>query len=134
LIKNRIISISKLDLIDLKNKYERNKCVFFLEIDGKIINNWEDYADYMNHHMEIPVINPYSKDAYLDWMTDLSWLDADEYIIVINNFEEFMKNNLEEKDKVLKMFETNILPFWEKEVESVTAGGIPKKFNVYLVD
>ena len=44
----------------------------------------------------------------------------------------FLENDKQFKEVIFKCFEEDILPFWEKEVETVIVGGKPKVFNVYL--
>ena len=67
-------------------------------------------------------------------MRDLDWLNADGYVFIIKNFENFMENDISKKEKIMYYFEDEILPWWEEEVERCVLGGKAKPFNLYLVD
>jgi hypothetical protein len=73
-------------------------------------------------------------DGYLDWMRDLGWLNKESYTLIINEYNLFMKNNIDLKNKIISHFRHVILPFWKDEVEEVVVGGKGKCFTLYLVD
>ena len=65
-------------------------------------------------------------------MCDLDWIRSDKIYLIIKNAAFFLENDKQFKEVIFKCFEEDILPFWEKEVETVIVGGKPKVFNVYL--
>lgn len=68
-----------------------------------------------------------------DWMMDLSWLDSDRGIcIVIDNFERFLRDDLEFKDLVMDDFRQDILPFWEETVLTTVKDGKTRKMDVVI--
>ena len=79
-------------------------------------------------------VNGLSIDGYLDWITDLSWLNANGYALIINNFDIFMSGDLRKKEIIIESFEKNVLPWWQSQVEQYQVGGKAKPFNVYVVD
>jgi len=133
-MKNEIIKISSQEMSEILKEFRRDQSSYILELDGSKIYSWKDYIEIVAEKLEFPKINLYSKDGYIDWMTDLEWLEKESYIVIIYEYSKFMNENPCEKEEVIDMFRTNILPFWKEEVTHVTAGGYPKKFNVYLVD
>ena len=73
-------------------------------------------------------------DGYLDWITDLSWLNRDGYALIIKNYNCFMSEDLRKKEIVMESFGKTVLPWWENEVERCVVEGKAKSFNVYLVE
>ena len=43
-------------------------------------------------------------DGYLDWMTDLTWIEKPEVIIVIYEFKDFLENDLQIKEAIIEDF------------------------------
>ena len=105
-----------------------------IEIDGKTIKNWKDYANIITQKMNFPTACDKSYDVYLDWICDLSWSDSNDVSIVIINFDYFMKDNIELKKEIISDFENIILPWWEYEVEKCVVEGKTKLFNLYLIN
>ncbi|MCL2772354.1 MAG: barstar family protein [Oscillospiraceae bacterium] len=114
-MKNKIYNISSEDLSKIKENFSTDKTLFVAEIDGKEIKILKDYFDKINTIFDFP-IPARGFDGYLDWMTDLDWLEKDGYAMVIYNHSEFMKNDLKSKTKIIKYFEDTVLPWWEKDV------------------
>jgi hypothetical protein len=67
-------------------------------------------------------------------MRDLSWLRKEEYILIIHDFHDFLKNDLHLREIIVEDINDTILPFWEHEVEHCVVEGKAKPFNVYFVD
>lgn len=104
-----------------------------VEINGERIQTWEQYTLTIEKNMNFPTTCIDSIARYEDWICDLEWLAKRGFIIVIYNFDKFMKNNPRIKGTILCGFEELILPWWQSEVEKCS----PRKvspFNVYLVD
>jgi hypothetical protein len=45
-----------------------------------------------------------------------------------------MLQDTKERSYLLTAFHEDILPWWEEEVKQHVIGGLPRKFDVYLVD
>lgn len=133
-IKNMIHHIFSKDLNIIKNKQNSSSNILIVEIDGVNINSWEEYISQIQSKFKFPTPCYDSIDRYLDWMTDLEWLNAEGFILIINNFKDFFKDNPRMKNIIISSFENNILPFWQDEVRNVVVEGNPKSFMVYLVD
>ncbi len=130
---NKIIEISEFDLMtcldDIKQNYEAK----IIEIDGKCVDSWEDYSRVIEKEFDFPTTCVENMDGYSDWIRDLSWIDADAYIIVIRNANSFLKNNIELKKTIFNHFTESIFPFWEYDVEKYVVDGKRKLFIVFLV-
>lgn len=134
-MNNSILNITKEEINKIKSELKDK--VFIAEIDGGKINSWEDYWKSMSNLFSFPELPAYMKldyHSYYDIMTDLSWLDTDSIILIINNFNLFLKGEHALKDDIIKDFEDYLLPFWEEEVETTVVDGKKKSFCVYLID
>lgn len=133
-MNNKIVKLKRQQAQKIiKDKGKDPTCIIVV-IDGREITVWEDYINKISELLDFPLQYEYSKDSYIDWMTDLEWLKKESFIIIINNYDEFMINNLEDKKEVMQMFKDDILPFWEKDVLRIMTNGHLKSFSVYLVD
>lgn len=54
---------------------------------------------------------------YLDWIRDLEWLNKEAYVLIINDYNLFMRNNTDLKNEIISDFKEVILSFWQDEVE-----------------
>ena len=134
-MKNSVLNISKDEANKIKS--ESKDKVFIAEIDGAEINSWEDYWTAMARSFSFPELPAYMKPdyhSYYDIMTDLSWIETDSIILIINKFTLFLKGEHALKDDIIRDFKDYLLPFWEEEVEKTVVGGKKKSFCVYLVD
>lgn len=134
-MNNLIFNITKEEINKIKS--ESKDKVFIAEIDGTEINSWEDYWAAMSKLFLFPELPAYMKPdyhSYYDIMTDLSWIDSDSIILIINKFTLFLKGEHALKDDIIKDFKDYLLPFWEEEVERTVVGGKKKSFCVYLID
>lgn len=131
---NSIQSISGKDFKAIKEEISRKSGVFLVELDGSTIQSWKDYVSEIEKKFMFPTTCINSVDRYLDWIRDLSWLEKEEYILVIYNSNSFLIKDLALKNKVVMYFKEAILPFWQSEVEEVVVGGKAKPFMVYLID
>lgn len=133
-MNNKVIRISleKFDTVKERLITKKNK-IFFVEIDGKNLPTLEEYFPIISKLCGFP-IPARSWDGYNDWMTDFSWINEKDIVIVIYNFEHFLQKDPSAKVKVIEKFQNNILPWWEKDVLNHVVEGKTKKFVVYLVD
>lgn len=106
---------------------------YFVKLDGKNIKNKKSYLKAMQKAFLLPKDSIDSVDAYLDWMTDLSWITEKNIVLIILNYSRFLENDLEEKRLVISDFQNYILPFWQEKVKCVMVNGKPRSFQIYLV-
>jgi len=66
-------------------------------------------------------------------MTDLDWLGKKSYILIIHDYSKFLMQDLECKKMIMEIFNDEILPWWQKNIEKYVINGKSKPFNVYLV-
>ena len=132
-MENKIYYVSSDKIQCLKKEFNKRINVFIVEIDGNLIQDKGDFLNIMTEKFQFPYsVNGF--DGYLDWIRDLEWLEKEEYILIINNFSNFMKKNVSLKKIIIEDIEEIILPWWQKEVENYVVEGKVKPFNVYLVD
>lgn len=133
-MKNEIYNITAKELTSIKQQLCNQKGVWVAEIDGSKVPTWKDYAREVEKAFCFPTPCDRSMDVYLDWMTDLSWLNSQGYILIIKNVETLMRDDPEKREKTLRFFKEDILPFWQFGVAQYVVEGKAKTFNVYLVD
>ena len=122
-ITNKEIEKIKMDCLE----------TYIVDIDGGKILNLSQFLDIMTEKFKFPIPSK-SLDSYLDWIRDLSWIDAQEFVLIIRNFSLFLKDDLTTKNEIIDDFKEIILPWWETEVEQCVVGGKAKPFNIYLID
>ncbi|MCP1225198.1 barstar family protein [Sebaldella sp. S0638] len=132
-MKNKIYYVSSEEMHDLKKKLRKKEDVFVVEIDGDFVQDKGEFLDIMTEEFKFPY-SVTGFDGYLDWIRDLEWLKSEEYILIINNFGNFIKKDILLKKMIIEDIEEVVLPWWEKEVEDCMVEGKAKPFNVYLVD
>ena len=133
-INNKVLSVNSKNIEIIKKELISNCNVHLVEIDGKQIQSWGDYILAIQNNFKLPTPCFDSVDRYLDWMRDLDWLKKEEYILIVTNYNKFLKNDSELKKQIIADFIDIILPFWQDEVEEVVVEGKAKLFIVYLVD
>ena len=133
-MKNLISNVNSAEFNKIQQNLKKDKKVYVVVVDGKEIQSWQSYIDKMFYEFQMPLPEYKNLNAYLDWMTDLDWLNSERYVFAIKNYHEFMKDDLSTKKEIINDFRMHILPFWEEEVKHVVVGGKPKEFQVYLVD
>ena len=134
MIRNKIHIANTSEINELKRSIMKNNNIRLVEISGNTISSWEEYAAELERQLKFPTSCIRSVDIYLDWIQDLSWIDENELIIIIYDFDRFIESNPSLKNEIISDFEEVILPFWESEVEKCVVGGKAKSFNVYLAN
>ena len=122
-ITNKEIEKIKMDCLE----------TYIVNIDGGKILNLSQFLNTMTEKFKFPIPSK-SLDSYLDWIRDLSWIDSQEFMLIIRNFSLFLKDDLTTKNEIIDDFKEIILPWWETEVEQCVVGGKAKPFNIYLID
>ncbi len=132
-MENKMHYVNGQQISQIKKELHATEGLWIGEIDGALIDTWEDYASVIERLMQFPT-SCKSFASYDDWITDLSWLNATGYALIIQNFDLFMSKDLKGKTIVMESFEEDILPWWQEEIKNCVVEGEPKPFNVYLVD
>ena len=114
-INNMVLTVSVKVIEHIKNKLSFNDNVYVVELDGENIPSWKDYILDVQSKFQFPSSCVNSMDRYLDWMTDLDWLNKEEYVLIINNFSAFIKDDYKLKNMIMSDFNEAILPFWHEE-------------------
>ncbi len=128
---NKITYVSVDKMKEIKLELQNN--VLVVEIEGKKCSNLTDYLCLMSNLFCFPTKSS-GLDSYNDWMTDLSWLNSNEIVIIVYDHSEFLNQDLYSKKCIIENFEEVILPWWESEVVNYVVEGKTKKVMVYLVD
>ena len=126
-MKNKIHYITKLELQDLL-PFSGFAAIF----DGNQIQNKEELFRFLEKTAGLPDANNWS--SIMDWLTDLSWLKAEEYTFIFENYDGFLNDDLSSKDLFLEILEEDVLSWWESDVEKHVVGGKVKSFQVYIVE
>ena len=127
MLTNRIHYITKLEMQD-----RLPFSGFVANFDGKQIQNKEELFRFLEKNVGLPDANNWS--SITDWLTDLSWIKAEEYNFILENYDSFLKDDLSSKDLFLEILEEDILPWWECDVEKHVVGSKVKSFQVYIVE
>jgi len=134
---NKMIRIASERAAQLHSTLQAEKGLWIAELDGRKVDTWLDYISEVEVLFRFPppaVEEHETPDGYLDWMTDLSWLGTDGYIMIIDHFRSFMKGDVRMREVILSTLQEVVLPFWQEEVVRIVIGGTPKPFMVYLID
>ena len=106
---------------------------YIFTIDGNKVSTKKEFFDAVETLFSFPTSCKNKVSRFDDWMMDLSWLDSDRGIcIVIDNFEHFLRDDLEFKDLVMDDFRQDILPFWEETVLTTVKDGKTRKMDVVI--
>ena len=130
--KNTIYYISKEEADNKINELKSNNKIHVAVINGNKVKTWKQYLSQIQAIYNFPTKND-NFDGYADWMQDLSWIEHDAYALFILDYDDFMIQEPQNKKIVMSIFLTQILPWWQHDVELYCLGGEPKEFNVYLV-
>ena len=106
---------------------------YIFTIDGNKVSTKKEFFDAVEILFSFPTSCKNKVSRFDDWMMDLSWLDSDRGIcIVIDNFEHFLRDDLEFKDLVMDDFRQDILPFWEETVLTTVKDSKTRKMDVVI--
>ena len=136
-MKNKLYYVANGQKETIINSIKENENIFIAEINGLNIKTSSEYLEIIRKVFNFPKpLENYklNYDGYLDWIRDLSWIDTQEFVLIIRNFSLFLKDDLTTKNEIIDDFKEIILPWWETEVEQCVVGGKAKPFNIYLID
>ncbi len=136
-IKNRIIRTTEERYLKEYQEISEKYNTFRLILDGRKIESWAEYNKIVGSALNFPTDCSHNNPGFYDWIRDLSWNDDVEYVgayvIVIENYKDFLTDDLEARKCIISSFADHILPFWEEEVLHCVVGGETKVFCVYLI-
>jgi len=132
-VTNKILYLSFDKFEKIKRHIQEDEDCFLVEIYGKECKTADQFYKKISQIMSFP-ITAKSFDGFFDWIRDLSWIIPRKIAFVIYNFELFMLQDTKERSYLVSAFCEDILPWWEAEVKQHAVGGLPRKFDVYLVD
>jgi hypothetical protein len=132
-MEHNIHYVSSREMVDIKKEIEKDGSLYIAEIDSSDVKQLQDFLTTMSKVFRFPFPSR-GLDSYNDWMRDLDWLNKDGYVLVINNYKDFLSQDLLSKEAVIDGFSSIILPFWQEEVKHVVVDGQTKQFTIYLVD
>lgn len=123
--------MSTKDFTDNNQSIVFNNC-FVVNIHGQDIQTKDDLFNKLKQEYSLPDTNGW--DAISDWLTDLSWIKANNFQLNIFDYKDFLARESKTKEIFLEVFSEEILPFWEKEVLETVVGGKTKGFVIYCID
>lgn len=112
--------------------YEENSFLIVV-LNGNEILDKTAFFKEMETKMQFPGTCKNKFSRFDDWMTDLSWISADQGIcLIVNNYSKFLSLDPVFKENLIEDFRDNILPFWEKDVLQYVKGGKTRRFDMIL--
>ena len=132
-IENKLMKVNKEELNESINKI--GKEYFKVKIDGKKIQNWNNYIKNIGDSFNFPRVSRYPNyDGYSDWMRDLTWIPSDIIVLIIDDYESFMKDDEDEKNKFLDMITIILQCRNERRKNKNFSEKMKKTLLVYLVN
>lgn len=132
-MNNKIIYIAKEESETVRAYNKNRRDIFFVEIDGKKIQSRENFVEEMA--MKFGFFGKFSPPTLSWWneyMCDLLWIEKENIVLLISNFEAMLSNDPETKKLIVEYFEEIILPWWGGNVIGHMVGGYPREFVIYL--
>lgn len=112
--------------------YEENSFLIVV-LNGNEILDKTAFFKEMETKMQFPGTCKNKFSRFDDWMTDLSWISADQGIcLIVNNYSKFLSLDPVFKETLIEDFRDNILPFWEKDVLQYVKDGKTRRFDMIL--
>lgn len=94
MIKNEILSVNTIDILELEKNAKKNEC-YIVNIRGGNIQTKKSFLELMTEKFLLPDSTGW--DSFTDWMTDLSWIDNPCFCIIIKDYTDFLKKILNPK-------------------------------------
>jgi hypothetical protein len=94
--------VTRSEIHGIRKYYSTNETLYIVQIDGKRIRNLNEYLKEISTQFQFPIPTK-GLDGYLDWMRDLSWLKKDGYVLIIDNYSDFLSEDFKNKDCILKI-------------------------------
>ncbi|GHU53563.1 hypothetical protein FACS1894132_06050 [Clostridia bacterium] len=135
-LQNKIELISFAEFSKISDSIKSDTNNYLVELDGDKILYLYDYLNTISEKLNFPLLENYklNLDGYYDWITDLSWIEQSNIFILIYNFENFLIEQIDIKEKIVNLFKKDILKFWDTDVVNCVVGGQKRAFSVYLIN
>lgn len=134
-MKNKIEYISKSSADIIKENAQQDGNVFLAEFYGNKATNEEDFMRQFYTAFNFPagVIETQLNIGWFnDYVKDLLWIKEPSVIMLIYNYDDLLKHDLQKKKIWLDELESIVLPWWEGDVVGHMVGGKPRYFMVYF--
>ncbi|MGI8793572.1 MAG: barstar family protein [Acidimicrobiales bacterium] len=82
-------------------------------IDGRRSRTEAGFFDEVSHAFSMPDHFGSNWDALFDTMTDLSWLDADGYVLLVEHAENLLADEARDRVEVMVSVLTEVAEEWE---------------------
>lgn len=116
------------------DKFPNSPNGYLAVIDGALCTTGSEFLRCIWEQLKFPTPQYCNWDAYLDWMRDLSWLDAKNISIVITNYDLFLSKEPEYREFFIPDLEEAIFPFWENDAIYVFENqDYVKEIDIYCV-
>ena len=122
--------ITKLEKIYLIFKFSG---YFNLNIDGKTVQSEKDAVQILAEGFNIDDLQDGNWDALADRLERPDYIIPDSINIFINNSRDLFIKDENSKNTFLEIL-SDIVSWWEEDVERYIVDGKRKTFNVYLLD
>jgi RNAse (barnase) inhibitor barstar len=86
--------------IESLNKLNTDNC-YIAWWDGLEATEWNGFYDMVSESLFLPEYFGRNLDALFDCLSDLTWLEAQNVLIVLEHFEYMLSNEIPEKPEVL---------------------------------
>lgn len=123
--------ISLHDIPQLRAEFHQKKGTYMVDIDGKQCVHLNDYLKKISECLQFP-IKAKGLDGYNDWMRDLSWIKEKQIVILISNYQDFLREDIASKEAIIEDFNQLILPWWRSESTHFVINGESKEMIVYV--
>lgn len=128
---NKIIKIANHELNEYKEKIN---AAYIVELDGKKIKNWNDYINLTTPLFKIENLE-YGYNQHIDNMSDRDYyLKVNSILLIVHNYDEFMKSNRKDKMLFEEAYREDILPWYDSEIVKCRVEGKRVDFNVLLIE
>lgn len=126
--------ITKAESKIILKKYKKDPSCCLVKLNGKKLPNKEVYYDKLKKKLQLNDSFANNYNAYSDMMRDgYTYYNRDTIIFVIKHYRQFLS---EDKGKPIieRIFDEDIIPFFEGEEMGSIQGGSKKVIHVYCVD
>mgnify|MGYP000868377209 FL=1 len=119
----------------LEKNYLMVKCSndFNLNIDGKKVQSERDAIEILANSFNIDDLQDGNWDALFDRLQRSNYIHPERINIFINNSRDLFIKDENSKNTFLEIL-SDIVSWWEEDVERYIVDGKRKTFNVYLLD
>lgn len=104
--------------------------LFLIIIDGKDCSNKKALFNTFSSELQFPDYFGNNWDAFNDFFNDLEWLDSNQYVLFLKNFEDTLTQDIDELDIFLEIIEEAIKE-WTLGVD-YGIERLPKPFHLVI--